>query len=138
MGAPINTAMDEFYPVITDSKNIYFTLDNPELNQKDNIYMSEYVDGAYQQPKQLSDSINSDGYEFNAFVSPDESLLIYTRHNNEGGFGSGDFYISRRVKDGDWSPSENMGPTINSDKMEYCTFVDMSTKTLYFTSNEIA
>ncbi|MEO8773322.1 MAG: hypothetical protein ABI263_05625 [Gelidibacter sp.] len=134
LGAPVNTAMDEFYPVITNSKNIYFTLDNPELNQKDNIYMSAYVDGVYQQPKQLSNSINSDGYEFNAFVSPDESLLIYTRYNGEGGFGSGDLYISHKMKDGAWSPSENMGPTINTDKMEYCPFVDMTTKTLYFTS----
>lgn len=134
IGAPVNTAMDEFYPVITDSKNIYFTLDNPELNQKDNIYMSEYIDGVYQQPKQLSKSINSDGYEFNAFVSPDESLLIYTRYNSDDGFGSGDLYISLKMKDGTWSASENMGSTINSNKMEYCPFVDMTTKTLYFTS----
>src|SRR5690606_32994026 len=36
VGTPINTAMDEFYPIITTSKNIYFTLDNPGLKQKDN------------------------------------------------------------------------------------------------------
>lgn len=134
IGAPINTAMDEFYPAITNSKNIYFTLDNPELNQKDDIYVSEYVEGVYQQPKQLSSSINSAGYEFNAFVAPDESMMIYTCYNKEGGFGSGDLYISRKLKDGDWSTAQHMGTPINSDKMDYCPFVDITTSILYFTS----
>jgi Tol biopolymer transport system component len=134
LGAPVNTAMDEFYPAVGDSRNIYFTLDNPELNQKDTIYMSAYVGGTYQQPKQLNEGINSDGYEFNAFVSPDESLIIYTSYNREGGFGSGDLYMSRKLIGGEWGASENLGATINSDKMDYCPFVNMSTHTLYFTS----
>ncbi len=96
--------------------------------------MSAYVGGTYQQPKQLNEGINSDGYEFNAFVSPDESLIIYTSYNREGGFGSGDLYMSRKLKGGEWGASENLGATINSDKMDYCPFVNMSTHTLYFTS----
>lgn len=134
LGAPINTSLDEFYPVITNSKNIYFTLDDPELNQKDNIYISEYRDGLYQKPKLLNGSINSDGYEFNAYVSPDEAVLIFTGYNKDDGYGSGDLYISHKLEDGQWGISKNLGPTINSEKMEYCPFVDMTTKTLYFTS----
>ncbi|MEZ4803743.1 MAG: hypothetical protein R2797_13300 [Gelidibacter sp.] len=138
IGAPVNTEMDEFYPSITDSKNLYFTLDNPELKQKDNIYVSEFIDGRYTQPKQLGDAVNSEGYEFNAFVSSDESFIIYTCYNREGGFGSGDLYISTKSESGEWSPSKNMGNQINSDKMEYCPFVDETTNTLYFTSKRNA
>lgn len=134
IGAPINTEMDEFYPSIANNKNLYFTLDNPKLNQKDDIYVSEFKNGEYTQPRRLGDGINSNGYEFNAFVSSDESFLIYTCYNKEGGYGSGDLYISRRTENGEWSPAENMGNGINSDKMEYCPFVDESTNTLYFTS----
>ena len=134
MGSPINTVMDEFYPVITDSGNLYFTLDNQALKQKDNIYVSEFINGKYTEPKQLSSSINSDGYEFNAFVARDESYIIYTCYNREGGFGSGDLYISYKSDNGDWTPSENMGDKINSDKMDYCPFVDETSNTLYFTS----
>lgn len=134
MGSPINSEMDEFYPSITDSKNLYFTLDNPNLNQKDNIYVSEFVNGTYTAPKQLGNSVNSAGYEFNAFVASDESYLIYTCYNREGGLGSGDLYISTKSEDGEWNPSKNMGDQINSDKMDYCPFIDESTKTLYFTS----
>lgn len=134
MGAPINTAMDEFFPAITDSNNLYFTLDNPELKQKDNIYVSEFIDGTYTRPKQLGNGVNSDGYEFNAFVAGDESYIIFTCYNKEGGFGSGDLYLSSKLETGEWGPSKNLGGQINSNKMEYCPFVDETTNTLYFTS----
>ncbi|MCK8479600.1 hypothetical protein [Psychroserpens algicola] len=134
MGAPINTEMNEFYPIITDSKNFYFTLDNTTLKRKDDIYISVYNNGTYETPKPLSDAINSDGYEFNAYISPDESLLIYSCYNRDDGLGSGDLYISFKQDNQQWSPAQNMGPVVNSDKMDYCPFVDMKTQTLYFTS----
>jgi hypothetical protein len=138
MGVPINTEMDEFYPVITDSKNIYFTLDNTTLKRKDDIYVSLFKNGAYDTPKPLSDAINSEGYEFNAFIAPDESFLIYSCYNREDGLGSGDLYISFKQDDNQWSISENMGPQVNSNKMDYCPFVDTQTNTLYFTSKRNA
>lgn len=138
VGAPINTALDEFYPIITTSKNIYFTLDNPELKQKDNIYVSEFVNGVYTTPKSVGTVVNSDGYEFNAYVSPDESVMIYTCYNKQGGFGSGDLYVSYKDENGEWTTSKNMGELVNGDKMDYCPFVDMKSKTLYFTSKRNA
>jgi hypothetical protein len=138
VGMPINTSMDEFYPIITRSKNIYFTLDNPELKQKDNIYISEFKNGVYTTPKSVETGVNSEGYEFNAYVSLDESVMIYTCYNKQGGFGSGDLYISHKDENGEWITSENMGELINGDKMDYCPFVDMTTKTLYFTSKRNA
>ncbi|WCO02488.1 TolB-like translocation protein [Psychroserpens ponticola] len=134
IGAPINTEMDEFYPIITDSKNIYFTLDNKSLKRKDDIYISEYINGNYTTPKPLGNTINSEGYEFNAFIAPDESFLIYSCYNRKDGFGSGDLYISYKTNNNEWSEAKNMGPSVNTDKMDYCPFVDMSSKTLYFTS----
>ncbi|WP_241480658.1 TolB family protein [Psychroserpens mesophilus] len=138
LGAPINTEMNEFYPVVTDSKNLYFTLDNPSLNRKDDIYVSEFKNGVYTTPKPLGDSINSDGYEFNAFVAPNESFLIYTCYNREDGHGSGDLYISYKLANKGWSEAKNMGKTINSDKMDYCPFVDVNSETFYFTSKRKA
>ncbi|WP_323788748.1 hypothetical protein [Psychroserpens sp.] len=134
LGAPINTEMDEFYPVITNSKNIYFTLDNTSLKRKDDIYMSVYKDGNYTSPIALGEAINSEGYEFNAFISPDESFLIYTCYNRKDGYGSGDLYISYKNENNEWSEAKNMGNAVNSDKMDYCPFVDVNTQSLYFTS----
>ena len=134
LGAPVNTEMNEFYPVVTDSKNLYFTLDNPSLNRKDDIYVSEFKDGVYTTPKPLGNNINSEGYEFNAFISRDESFLIYTCYNRKDGYGSGDLYISYKNENNEWTEAENMGNSINSDKMDYCPFVDTTSETMYFTS----
>ncbi len=136
MGAPINTSKDEFYPAITNSGNLYFTLDDKELKQRDNIYVSKYVDGKYTTPRSLGEGVNSEGYEFNAYVAPDESFMIYSCYNRKDGLGSGDLYISYN-KDGKWSEAKNMGEQVNTSKMEYCPYVDTNTNTLYFTSKRL-
>lgn len=133
MGAPINTEHGEFYPSIADNGNFYFTRDNPVIKRKDDIYMSEFSNGKYTEPIALPNSINSEGYEYNAFIAPDESYLIFGCYNREDGLGSGDLYISYN-KERQWTKAENMGKHINSDKMDYCPFVDINTNTLYFTS----
>ena len=131
---PINTSNNEFYPCVTTNNNLYFTSDASNSKGKDDIFLSHWQDGQYSDPVSLSDSINSDGYEFNAFVSPDESFIIFSGYNREDGLGSGDLYISSRNDNGVWRKARNLGSAFNSDKMDYCPFIDMKTKTLYFTS----
>ncbi|PNQ72142.1 hypothetical protein C1T31_13640 [Hanstruepera neustonica] len=131
MGSPINTEYGEFYPSISHSGNFYFTRDDTSKNRKDDIYVSIFNDGSYESPVPLPNAINSDSYEYNAFIAPDESYLLFGGYNREDGLGSGDIYISRRSNTG-WSKAENLGPNINSDKMDYCPFV--KNDTLYFTS----
>lgn len=133
-GNVVNTDEDEFYPVITNSGNLYFTKDSKTGMGKDDIYMCRWNGTQYEAPILLDSHINSDGYEFNAFVSGDESLMIFTRYNAKGGFGSGDLYISRKDQNGSWINAENMGSTINTSFMEYCPFYNPQTQTLYFTS----
>ena len=134
LGEPINSPANEFYPSIANNNNFYFTCDERSTKGKDDIFFSQWENGKYSEPISLSDSINSDGYEFNAFVAPDESYLIYTAYQREDGFGSGDLYISYRISDAVWTKAKNFGPEINSNKMDYCPFVDTKTNTLYFTS----
>ena len=132
LGPPINSEHNEFYPSLAASGNLYFTTDRPGTLGKDDILVSRFRNGQYGEPVSVSDSINSEGYEFNAFVAPDESYLLFTAYNRSDGFGSGDLYISRRDKQGLWSAAENLGPDINSKQMDYCPFV--INNILYFTS----
>jgi hypothetical protein len=111
--------------------NFYFTRDDSTKNQKDDIYVSVFNEGSYEIPTPLPKTINSDSYEYNAFIAPDESYLLFGGYNRKDGLGSGDIYISRRTNKG-WSMAENLGPDINSDKMDYCPFVKDGI--LYFTS----
>lgn len=133
MGAPVNSKNNEFYPSIAANNNLYFTSDAETASSKDNIYMCKWVNGKYDSPLSLGDSVNTAGYEFNAFVAPDESYLLFTAYNRKEGLGSGDLYISYK-RNGNWSAATNVGTAINSTQMDYCPFVDTQNGILYFTS----
>ncbi|MBL7918469.1 MAG: PD40 domain-containing protein [Bacteroidia bacterium] len=132
-GAPINSNENEFYPCITTSKNFYFTSNGKLSKGEDDIFVCYFENGKYLPPVNVSDSINTKGYEFNAFITRDEKYMLFTGYNKPDGLGSGDIYISTKVN-GSWTKPINMGLTINSPQMDYCPFVDEKTKTLYFTS----
>lgn len=134
IGQPINTEYNEFYPSIAENNNMYFTSDAPNSKGKDDIFFSKWNNNAYQNPISLSESINTEGYEFNAFISADESYLIFSGYNRKDGLGSGDLYISYLNEDNTWSKSKNLGKSFNSKHMDYCPFVDANTNILYFTS----
>jgi hypothetical protein len=133
MGFPVNTGDNEFYPSFAKSGNLYFTCDGRGTKGKDDIFMCAFRNGKYLERESLSDSINSDGMEFNAFVAPDESYIIYTCYNKKGDFGSGDLYYSNKVN-GVWTKGVNIGADVNTSRMEYCPFVDTKNGILYFTS----
>lgn len=134
VGAPVNTAANEFFPSLAANGNLYFTSDGFDSKGKDNLYVSERKGSGFSTPVSLDSNINTDGYEFNAFIAPDESFIIYSGYNRKDGLGSGDLYISYKNGGNGWTASESMGSVINSKQMDYCPFVDMRTMTLYFTS----
>ncbi|RXM50208.1 MULTISPECIES: TolB family protein [unclassified Chryseobacterium] len=134
MGKPVNSELNEFYPSLSHNNNLYFTMESPNGMGKDDIYFCKWDGKAYAAPQLLNENINSSGYEFNAYISPKENFIIYTKYNEKGGLGSGDLYISKKSSDGNWQKAENLGTNINTKFMEYCPFYDEKNKTLYFTS----
>lgn len=134
IGLPVNTEHNEFYPAITKSNNLYITSDRPDSKGQDDIFFCAWNNDQYSEPVSLSEAVNSDSYEFNAYVAPDESFLIFSGYNREDGYGSGDMYISFRDSENNWSAAVNLGENINSKYMDYCPFVNLRTGTLYFTS----
>jgi len=133
LGPPVNTEHNEFFPSLAINNNLYFTSDHPDSTGKDDIFFSAWKGGQYVQPVPLSNSINTEGYEFNAFIAPDESYLIFSGYNRQDGYGSADLYVSFR-QDNTWQPALNLGGSVNSAQMDYCPFVDPGSVTLYFTS----
>lgn len=134
MPAPVNSTGDEFYPSITLNNDLYFTMDDAAGMGKDDIYGCYWNGNAYAAPVLCSNAINSAGYEFNAWVSPDGNTMIYTKYGTADGFGSGDLYLARKDATGNWQQAVNMGIQCNTAFMEYCPYYDFRTQTLYFTS----
>ena len=96
-----------------------------------------FRDGEYSTAEKLPETINSTTYDYNAFIAPDESYIIFGSYRREDSFGSGDLYISYRTENG-WTPAKNLGEPINSNKLDYSPFIDYHTNTLYFTSERAA
>ena len=134
IGSSVNTEYDEFYPSVANNNNLYFTRDSPDTKGKDDIFISKWQDGYYKLPVSISDSINTASYEFNSYVSPDETFIIYSGYNRKDGYGSGDLYISFKNNQGVWSSPKNLGNEVNSAQMDYCPFIDLNSGMLYFTS----
>jgi Tol biopolymer transport system component len=136
IGVPISTDKDEFYPTITSNGTIYFTAAYDDAVGGEDIYMSEFVDGKYQSPKNILGGVNSKRGEFNSYVSPDESFLIYSTWGRDDGFGGGDLYISFMNENGNWGEPKNMGSKINSKFLEYCPAFSPDGKYFYYTSSK--
>lgn len=134
IGKPINSELDEFYPSVSKNNNLYFTMVSPDGFGKDDIYFCEWKNNKYSKPALLNENINSNGYEFNAFISEKEDFIIYSKYNQEDGQGSGDLYISKKDSNGKWKKATNLGIPLNTKYMEYCPFYDEKNQTLYFTS----
>lgn len=134
VGTPVNTAQDEYYPSLADNRNLYFTKAAEGGIGQDDIYFCKWNGSDYNRPTILNNKINSEGPDFNAYIAKDESYLIYTKYNTKEGVGSGDLYLARKDKEGNWKAAENMGNHINTQYMEYCPFYDQTNDILYFTS----
>ena len=72
------TDYDEFYPSVTSTGNVYFTASYDFEKSKEDIYISVFENGNYSKPIAIDTAINSPLYEFNAYVTPDESFIIFT------------------------------------------------------------
>jgi hypothetical protein len=96
--------------------------------------MCAFKDGKYAAPVSLPEAINSKGYEFNAFVDPDEEFILFSAYGRADDIGKGDLYISVK-KNGQWQQAINLGKNINSASLDYCPFVTWDKQYLFFTSS---
>jgi Tol biopolymer transport system component len=131
-GFPINSDKDELYPTISKSGDLYFA------SNRDggwDIYISKHVNGRYAVPEKLSDAINSEFSDWDAFLAPDETYMIFGSNGRSDGYGETDLYISFRKKDGTWTQANNMGSQINTFYREVDPVISPDGKYLFFRSN---
>ena len=125
---------EDFFPIVAESGNLYFNSQRGGLGTND-IFCSRFLDGRYWPAKKLPGPVNTEFREFDAYVSQDESLIIFSSER-PGGYGRSDIYVSFRKPDGNWTEPVNPGNKINSPGSEYGATVSPDRKYFFFTSNK--
>ena len=122
-----------FYPWLTDSGNLYFSI-TPHNSGNADLYVSKFNQGVYEKPMVLPSYINTLALEGDAFVAPDESYLIFAGFERGQNLGKSDLYICFN-NDGVWTAPVWLGKSINSDGYDGSPFVTSDGKYLIFTSS---
>lgn len=123
-------------------KGVWF----PSLDRHDRLYFGAYGEAGHslgksdlysvplasssQPPENLGAAINSPHEEWDPFIAPDGSYLLF-QSDRPGGLGGVDIYISFRRGDG-WLSPQSLGPGINSSGNEVAARVSPDGKTLFF------
>lgn len=133
LGAPVNSAGAEWYPTLTKDGTIYFGSDRPGGKGRTDIYRSRLVNGKYAEPENLGDVINTQFNEFEPYISPDESFLIFMAGGRTEGRGGFDLYMCYN-RDGAWTKPTNLGDKINTSGNEYSPTISPDGKYFFWTS----
>jgi Tol biopolymer transport system component len=131
--APINTPAQEFYPSVAANGTLYFSSNREGGKGRGDIYRARLIDGKYAEPENLGEMINSQFFEGDPYIAPDESYLIFVSYGRPEGQGDGDLYLSLR-REGAWTKAVNLGSPINSRALDFCPIVSPDGKYFFFTS----
>ena len=135
---PINTEEGmEIYPAVAVDGSLYFSSDRDGGKGSSDIYVAKLEGGRYSQPRNLGSSINTRYREFDAFIAPDQSFLVFSSAGRPEGFGRSDLYISFRKGDTNWTPAKNLGKKFNTDGSEFTPMVSPDGKYFFFTSTKL-
>jgi len=130
---PPNSDYGEAYPSATAEGTIYFFTWRRPNTRGDDIWVSRCVDGQYQEAERLPWPINTDFIEYDPYVAPDESFLIFGS-TRPGSYGKSDNYICFRKENGNWSSPINLGLPLNSSSYDLCANGTPDGKFFFFTS----
>lgn len=139
MGNQINSAFDEYGPVITaDESVLMFTSKRPLTdNQRpergeyfENIYYSERKNKSWTPAENAGKPLNSDYHDAVKAISNDGQQLVIYRGDN-----GGDLFLSK-VSGNSWSRPSRLPRQINTNFHEASATFSYDGKTLYFVSDK--
>jgi hypothetical protein len=137
VGPPVNSESSEFFPSVASNGSLYFGSGRKGGKGGIDLYRSRLIDGKYVAPENLGDSINTPGDEFEGFVAPDESYIIFMAAARADGLGGFDLYVSYNI-DGHWTRGRNLGAPINSSGDELGARVTPDGRFLFWSSTRSA
>jgi ankyrin repeat protein len=133
LGDAVNSGENDYYPTLTAKGDLYFSSPRAGGMGGNDLYRARVAEGQFGRAENLGSPINTDKWEFDPFIAPDESFILFAS-NRPGNVGDSDLYVSFHSQDGSWATPENMGEPINSVGPEYTPMMSPDGKYLFFTS----
>jgi hypothetical protein len=134
LGRPVNSEGSEYFPTLTRDGTLYFGSARSGGKGGVDLYRSRFLNGSYQEPENLGDAINTTFDEFEPFIAPDESFLIFMAGGRPDGLGGFDLFISYNDH-GRWSKAKNLGAPFNSTADELSPRISFDGKYFYWASS---
>jgi len=116
-----------WYPSFARKGALYFSARSSEGTYK--VVRAQRTEDQYGAVETLIDGMGSGG---DICVHPEERFLIVTRFSLPRFQGIGNLTISFPQSDGVWTPLKELGPAINTEKLEYCATISADGEKLFF------
>lgn len=130
----INSDKTEFSPVLTNSGNLYFASMRPGGFGQGDVYVCKFDGKACENVQNLGEQINSPTGEWNVFVDPKETYMIFEASGRIPNKDNGDLYISFK-KRGEWQQAVYMD-VLNTEGSDLAVRLSPNGQTLYFAQSE--
>lgn len=122
------------HPTLNESEDImYFVSDRPGGFGNSDIWQIPITADGFGKPTNLGAEINTDGRETFVFLTDNDEL--YFSSDGRLGLGGLDVFATKIMKDGSFSPVQNVGAPINSEFDDFGYIINRQTKKGYFSSN---
>ncbi len=133
IGPPNSYGNESTAGITENGKSILYYVNSPK--SKNNLQISKKTKSSFKKAIKIdSKEINSnDGVHSSAALSDDNDYIIFSS-DRAGGTGKKDLYFCRKLPDGKWGKSVNLGNTINTIYDEAYPYLCNNGKTLYFSS----
>lgn len=144
LGPPINTADHEFHTFITQNGlSLYFASDRPGGQVTYDLWVSKRtkLDAPWEEPVLVPGEVNSDRSESAPCLSADECALYFSDYRlslpRRGGSGLSDLWMATRENPlAPWGMPVNLGPVVNSDRVDNNPRLSPDGLTLFFSSDK--
>ena len=117
-----------------DGKHLILSFSESSSNNDQSLYVSHLQDdGNYSKPINISEKINEDGVNNHSPYLASDGKTLYFASNREGGEGSHDIWVIKRLDDTwtNWSDPVNLGPEINTEDWDAYYTIDAQGKYAY-------
>lgn len=133
---PVDSPVKEHYIIsssVAGNGNLYLSI----VDDEPQISVSRLVNGIYQEPEKLSDSIHYLNRPMRPHIAPDESYIIFDAGETPDPLSQRDLYISYRKQDLSWTMAVKLNDFINTGDDETSPFLTRDNQFLFFSRNGI-